>query len=90
MIGHKPNLFWQISWKFTSPFILLVILFAYLITQVTQELTYSVWDPSSVDFPTLTELPFPGWVNGVPSLLAPCVALVKFLRNHFITKEPSK
>lgn len=48
MIGHKPSLYWQISWRFISPVILLIILVFYLVTQTQQELTYLVWDPSSV------------------------------------------
>nr|XP_046197907.1 sodium-dependent neutral amino acid transporter B(0)AT1-like [Oncorhynchus gorbuscha] len=29
MIGHKPNLFWQITWRFVSPAIMLVIFVFY-------------------------------------------------------------
>lgn len=48
MIGKKPCIFWQISLRFTSPLILLVILVFYLVTQAQQELTYLVWDPDYV------------------------------------------
>ncbi|KAL0167196.1 hypothetical protein M9458_039040, partial [Cirrhinus mrigala] len=47
MVGHKPNIFWQITWRFLSPIILLVILIFYFVTKVSQQLTYSVWDPES-------------------------------------------
>uniref|UniRef100_A0A3B4AMW0 Uncharacterized protein n=1 Tax=Periophthalmus magnuspinnatus TaxID=409849 RepID=A0A3B4AMW0_9GOBI len=48
MIGSKPGIFWQVTWRFVSPLIMLVILIFYLVTQAQGELTYLVWDPSSV------------------------------------------
>lgn len=48
MIGHKPNIFWQITWRFISPLIMLVIFFFYFVVKVNEELLYSVWDPSYV------------------------------------------
>lgn len=48
MVGHKPNIFWQVSWRFLSPLILLVILIFYFVTTVNKQLTYNVWDPESV------------------------------------------
>lgn len=48
MVGHKPNIFWQVTWRFLSPVILLVILIFYFVTTVSKQLTYNVWDPESV------------------------------------------
>lgn len=48
MTGRKPSIFWQVTWRFVSPLIVLVILIFYLITQAQEELTYLVWDPTSV------------------------------------------
>lgn len=48
MIGHKPSIFWQASWRFFSPVIILIILVFYLVTQAQHELTDLVWDPNSV------------------------------------------
>lgn len=48
MVGRKPSIFWQITWRFISPLIVLVILVFYLVTQAQQKLTYLVWDPDSV------------------------------------------
>ncbi|XP_050992295.1 sodium-dependent neutral amino acid transporter B(0)AT1-like [Labeo rohita] len=47
MVGHKPNIFWQITWRFLSPIILLVILIFYFVNKVSEQLTYRVWDPES-------------------------------------------
>lgn len=48
MIGHKPNIFWQITWRVVSPLLMLVILLFFLVVQVNQKLMYSVWDPAYV------------------------------------------
>ncbi len=49
MIGHKPNFFWQASWRVISPLIMFLILVFYIITKVSEELLYKVWDPESVN-----------------------------------------
>ncbi|XP_019206363.1 sodium-dependent neutral amino acid transporter B(0)AT1 [Oreochromis niloticus] len=86
MIGKKPCIFWQISLRFTSPLILLVILVFYLVTQAQQELTYLVWDPDYEEFPTLASVPYPSWINvvifvlaGIPSLVVPVYALCRLV-----------
>uniref|UniRef100_A0A8B9JAB9 Transporter n=1 Tax=Astyanax mexicanus TaxID=7994 RepID=A0A8B9JAB9_ASTMX len=48
MVGHKPNIFWQATWRVLSPLILLVILVFYFVVTVSKKLTYIVWDPESV------------------------------------------
>ncbi|XP_075968815.1 sodium-dependent neutral amino acid transporter B(0)AT1-like [Anarhichas minor] len=84
MVGHKPSIFWQVTWRFISPLIVLVILVFYLVTQVQEELTYLVWDPNSEEFPSLASVPYPSWINviifllaGVPSLAVPVYALCR-------------
>ncbi|XP_069032612.1 sodium-dependent neutral amino acid transporter B(0)AT1-like [Embiotoca jacksoni] len=86
MVGHKPSIFWQVSWRLSSPLIVLVILVFYLVTQAQQELTYLVWDPNSMGFPSLASVPYPSWINavifvlaGVPSLAAPLYALCRLV-----------
>uniref|UniRef100_A0A8C9Y4E4 Transporter n=1 Tax=Sander lucioperca TaxID=283035 RepID=A0A8C9Y4E4_SANLU len=87
MIGHKPNIFWQVTWRFVSPLIMVIILVFYFVTQVTKSLTYLVWDEEAANFPTLEPRPFPSWIYviifilaGVPSLAIPVVALFKFVQ----------
>ncbi|KAL2080629.1 hypothetical protein ACEWY4_024422 [Coilia grayii] len=89
MIGHKPNIFWQATWRVISPLIVLAIFVAYFVSQVTKELTYTAWDPTSEDFPKLSRLTYPGWIYviifilaGVPSLAVPFVALFKYIQNR--------
>ncbi|XP_030644623.1 sodium-dependent neutral amino acid transporter B(0)AT1-like [Chanos chanos] len=94
MIGHKPNIFWQVTWRVLSPLIMLVILIFYFVTTISKNLTYIVWDPDSESFPNLAEVTYPGWISaiifilaGIPSLAIPCVALFKFVWNRCCKKE---
>ncbi|XP_066572084.1 sodium-dependent neutral amino acid transporter B(0)AT1 [Amia ocellicauda] len=88
MIGHKPNIFWQASWRVISPLIMLVIFLFYFVTKVNEELFYIAWNPDYIGFPTLEKLPYPGWIyviifilSGVPSLVIPLTALLQLIRN---------
>uniref|UniRef100_A0A665TH22 Transporter n=1 Tax=Echeneis naucrates TaxID=173247 RepID=A0A665TH22_ECHNA len=49
LVGHRPSIFWQVSWRLITPSIIVVILVFYLVTQVQEKLTYLVWDPNSVN-----------------------------------------
>uniref|UniRef100_A0A665TEG2 Transporter n=1 Tax=Echeneis naucrates TaxID=173247 RepID=A0A665TEG2_ECHNA len=75
LVGHRPSIFWQVSWRLITPSIIVVILVFYLVTQVQEKLTYLVWDPNS--FPSLASVPYPSWISAVIFLLAgaPCVAI---------------
>nr|XP_057903665.1 sodium-dependent neutral amino acid transporter B(0)AT1-like [Doryrhamphus excisus] len=86
MTGHKPGIFWQVTWRVISPLIILVILVFYLVTQAQEELTYLIWDPDSEEFPSLSTEAYPSWINvvifmlaGVPSLVVPVYALCRFI-----------
>lgn len=94
MIGHKPNIFWQATWRVISPLIMLVILVFYFVTQVSKKVTYLVWDPESEVFPALEKQPYPAYVNviifilaGIPSLAIPMFALFKFIQNKCCKKK---
>ncbi|XP_003340647.1 sodium-dependent neutral amino acid transporter B(0)AT1 [Monodelphis domestica] len=89
MIGHKPNIFWQITWRVVSPLIMLVIFLFYFVIKVNEELTYSVWNPEYEEFPKSEKKAYPGWVYavvvfvaGIPCLAIPFFALYKFIRNR--------
>lgn len=97
MIGHKPNIFWQATWRFVSPLIMIVILIFYFVTQVTSELTYLVWDQESPTFPTLAKRTFPPWVYviifilaGIPSLVIPFWAVFKCIHNKCCKSKSDK
>lgn len=48
MIGHKPNIFWQVTWRVVSPLLMLTIFLFFLVISVNEELVYSVWNPAYV------------------------------------------
>ncbi|XP_030065539.1 LOW QUALITY PROTEIN: sodium-dependent neutral amino acid transporter B(0)AT1 [Microcaecilia unicolor] len=89
MIGHKPNIFWQATWRVISPVIMLAIFLFYFVVKVNQELLYSVWNPEYDLFPISEKKTYSGWVYavivvlaGVPSIVIPFYALYKFIRNR--------
>ncbi|XP_004597956.2 sodium-dependent neutral amino acid transporter B(0)AT1 [Ochotona princeps] len=89
MIGHKPNIFWQVMWRVVSPLLMLVIFFFYFVVEVTKQLTYNVWNPNYEEFPRPQNIPYPAWVYvvvvvvaGVPSLIIPGFAIYTFIRNR--------
>jgi len=94
MIGHKPNIFWQVSWRVISPVIMAVIFVFYFVTQVSKPLEYKVWDPKDPEFPTLVDRPFPPWIYviifilaGIPSLSIPGYAIYKLICNKCCNKD---
>ncbi|XP_075868224.1 sodium-dependent neutral amino acid transporter B(0)AT1-like [Nelusetta ayraudi] len=89
MVGRKPNIFWQVTWRFISPLIVLVILVFYLVTEVQETPMYLVWDPQSKEFPSLSSVPYPSWVSavifilaGIPSLAVPLYAVGRLVFVH--------
>ncbi|XP_015676661.1 sodium-dependent neutral amino acid transporter B(0)AT1 [Protobothrops mucrosquamatus] len=97
MIGHKPNIFWQATWRVISPVIMIVIFFFYFVVKVTENLEYITWDPSYENFPKSKPMAYPGWVYaiivilaGVPSLVIPGYAIYKAVRNCFKGKDPGQ
>ncbi|KAK2117482.1 hypothetical protein P7K49_004368 [Saguinus oedipus] len=94
MIGHKPNIFWQVTWRVVSPLLMLVIFLFFFVVKVKEELTYSIWDPGYVrlspqeEFPKSQKISYPNWVYavvvivaGVPCLTIPGYAIYKLIRN---------
>ncbi|XP_078085290.1 solute carrier family 6 member 19a, tandem duplicate 1 [Mustelus asterias] len=97
MIGHKPNIFWQVTWRVVSPLIMLVIFLFYFVIKVREELTYIIWDPTYEHFPNLATVLYPSWISalifllaGVPSLAIPCTALFLFIRNRFRKRDDQR
>ncbi|XP_033830905.1 sodium-dependent neutral amino acid transporter B(0)AT1-like isoform X2 [Periophthalmus magnuspinnatus] len=97
MIGHKPNLFWQATWRVVSPLIVLFIFVFYLVSKISSKLTYITWNPASENFPKLEELSYPDWVyviifilSGAPSLIIPVFALYKWLQKCICNKNTHK
>eukprot|EP00069_Balaena_mysticetus_P006487 bmy_05113T0 len=90
MIGHKPNIFWQVTWRVVSPLIMLTIFLFFFVIKVNEELIYSVWNPAYEEFPKSQKVKYPNWVYGVvvivagvPCLVIPGFAIYKLIRNRF-------
>uniref|UniRef100_A0A8C4Q0T4 Uncharacterized protein n=1 Tax=Eptatretus burgeri TaxID=7764 RepID=A0A8C4Q0T4_EPTBU len=86
MIGHKPNIFWQLTWRFISPAIMLAIFIYYLVDQVQTTVVYNTWDPNDDAFPVQKQKSFPAWVTfiivllaGIPSVVIPAYIIVTLL-----------
>ncbi|XP_066482608.1 sodium-dependent neutral amino acid transporter B(0)AT1-like [Tiliqua scincoides] len=97
MIGHKPNIFWQATWRVISPLIMIVIFFFYFVVKVREELFYITWDPDYDDFPKSKNMSYPGWVYaiivilaGVPSLVIPGYAICKGILSCFKRRDPGR
>lgn len=52
MTGRKPNLYWQITWKFISPLLLLIVFVAFVTLQIQKPPSYAAWNPKYVCFLT--------------------------------------
>lgn len=94
MVGHKPNIFWQVTWRVISPLIMIVILIFYFVTKLPTSLTYLVWDQEAPEFPTLAARDFPSWIYviifilaGIPSLSIPLFAIFKFIQRRCCKKD---
>ncbi|XP_022077351.1 sodium-dependent neutral amino acid transporter B(0)AT1-like [Acanthochromis polyacanthus] len=97
MSGRRPNIYWQATWRFISPLLLLVVSVAYVVMQAEKSPTYSTWNPDYMYFPLAEVLPYPGWVvaicgllSAIPVISIPLVALyrfVGFLKNYIKTRH---
>ncbi|XP_069469883.1 sodium-dependent neutral amino acid transporter B(0)AT1 isoform X2 [Ambystoma mexicanum] len=88
MIGHKPNIFWQATWRIISPLVMLIIFLFYFVVKVNSELSYIIWDPEYDLFPKAKSTAYPNWVYaiivilaGVPSIVIPGYAIYRVVRS---------
>ncbi|NXF90305.1 S6A18 protein, partial [Eubucco bourcierii] len=96
MTGRKPNLYWQITWRFISPLLLLIVFVAFVTLQTQKSPTYAAWNPKYEGFPMKEEKVYPPWVLAICVLLAllPCVfvpltALFHLVKRLCSSNDPS-
>ncbi|NXV47529.1 S6A18 protein, partial [Uria aalge] len=96
MTGRKLSLYWQITWRFISPLLLLIVFVAFVILQIQKSPSYAAWNPKYEGFPMKEEKVYPPWVLAICVLLAilpcvfvPLVALFQLIKRMRRSKEPS-
>ncbi|XP_054674229.1 sodium-dependent neutral amino acid transporter B(0)AT3-like isoform X2 [Grus americana] len=96
MTGRKPNLYWQITWRFISPLLLLIVFVAFVTLQIQKPTSYAAWNPKYEGFPMKEEKVYPPWVLAICVLLAvlpcvfvPLVALFHLIKRMRRSKGPS-
>ncbi|KAF3691812.1 Sodium-dependent neutral amino acid transporter B(0)AT3 [Channa argus] len=86
MTGRRPNMYWQVTWRFISPFMLLVVFVAYVVIEVKKWPTYKAWNPNNVNFPLADVQHYSEGVfvicvflSVLPVISIPLVAVSKFV-----------
>ncbi|NWQ66674.1 S6A18 protein, partial [Neopipo cinnamomea] len=89
MTGRKLNVYWQITWRFISPLLLLIVFMAFVTLQMLKPPSYTAWNPKYEGFPTKEEKVYPPWVQAICVLLAalPCVCVPLVALFHLIKQK---
>ncbi|CAG7720271.1 unnamed protein product [Allacma fusca] len=66
MTGYYPGLYWQLTWRFIGPTMLVVLLIGSVIDKLQNSPEYQAWSRKEGD---THKLPFPGWVMGIALVL---------------------
>ncbi|XP_392668.2 sodium- and chloride-dependent transporter XTRP3 isoform X2 [Apis mellifera] len=62
MTGYRPGAYWQFTWRFLAPIIMVCILVSSIISMVVKKPQYSAWDASrGIAVPTA----YPSWVLAI-------------------------
>ncbi|XP_068973830.1 sodium- and chloride-dependent transporter XTRP3 isoform X1 [Bombus flavifrons] len=62
MTGYRPGIYWQFTWRFLAPIIMVCILLSSIASMFIKKPTYSAWDASrGIAVPTA----YPGWVLAI-------------------------
>ncbi|XP_066259568.1 sodium- and chloride-dependent transporter XTRP3 isoform X2 [Euwallacea similis] len=87
MTGVRPGWYWQITWRFLAPGIMIVILVWSIVSMVIKHPEYSVW---SAEKGAAVKTPYPGWVLVVAGAMILAgilpIPIVFLLRRYQILK----
>ncbi|KAM3928106.1 sodium-dependent neutral amino acid transporter B(0)AT3-like [Leptodactylus fuscus] len=90
MTGRRPNIYWQATWRYISPLLMVAMFISYIAVQFLSPLTYEPWDPNYENFPMKKTEDYPNWVVAIcvmlvaiPCMFIPSIALFHFLRKKF-------
>ncbi|XP_071864975.1 sodium- and chloride-dependent transporter XTRP3 isoform X1 [Bombus fervidus] len=87
MTGYRPGIYWQFTWRFLAPIIMVCILLTSIASMFIKKPTYSAWDASrGIAVPTA----YPSWVLAIAVVIifagiAP-IPIVFFLRRFQCVK----
>lgn len=76
MTGRKLSIYWQITWRFISPLLLLIVFLAFVTLQMQKPPSYTAWNPKYVRSQILSELLIKGRIIYFPPLPDPLRSLL--------------
>jgi type IV secretory pathway TrbF-like protein len=62
MTGIRPGLYWQLTWRYIGPVIMVAILISSVTSMVIKHPTYAAWD---LHIGKAVQTPYPNWVLGI-------------------------
>ncbi|CAH1101642.1 unnamed protein product [Psylliodes chrysocephalus] len=62
MTGFKPGLYWQLTWRYFAPVIMVVILFSSIVQMFIESPKYQAWSREEGD---VKPTPYPPWVMSI-------------------------
>lgn len=83
MVGDRPNMYWQIMWRFGSPLIMFIVFMSSLIYRFNHPPTYAAWNSVKGETDNLF---YPDWATAICSLLvlsSVLPILIVFLMRYF-------
>ncbi|XP_058795871.1 sodium- and chloride-dependent transporter XTRP3 isoform X2 [Phymastichus coffea] len=66
MTGYRPGLYWQVTWRFLAPIIMVAILITSVISMFIKKPSYSAWD-ASLGLTILMD--YPDWVLAIAAVI---------------------
>ncbi|KYN27971.1 Orphan sodium- and chloride-dependent neurotransmitter transporter NTT4 [Trachymyrmex cornetzi] len=66
MTGYKPGAYWQVTWRFLAPIIMLCILVFSIISMFIKKPQYSAWNAATGETEPTS---YPGWVLGIAVII---------------------
>ncbi|XP_050305400.1 sodium- and chloride-dependent transporter XTRP3 isoform X2 [Anthonomus grandis grandis] len=87
MTGYKPGWYWQITWRYLAPGIMIMILGSSVVSMVIEHPQYSAW---SAERGVSEKTPYPGWVLVIAGVMVLAgilpIPIVFLLRRYQILK----
>ncbi|XP_014608769.1 PREDICTED: sodium-dependent neutral amino acid transporter B(0)AT3 isoform X1 [Polistes canadensis] len=66
MTGYKPGIYWQVTWRFLAPIIMVCILISSIASMFIKKPEYSAWNATQG---VTVSMPYPGWVLAIAACI---------------------